>query len=243
MNERHPGNCLYLDWDSQFFGFPIGKISGPLFPAKISRIRRWCKKHKIKCLYYLCPSEDPASIQAAGDFGFRSVDIRCHYKIRIKGKARTRPRRLKGIMTPSPRDLPTLQNLAATAFKKSRFNADPHFGKKRAADLYRIWIKKSCEGWAHQVWAARRQGKIAGFITCHLEARRTGRIGLFAVRKEFRRQGIGSQLMTAAINYFAQKGMREVQAATQGCNLESQGLFAKSGLRLAAMHLWFHKWF
>ena len=235
--------CRALKWDSDFFGFPIGKLQGRLLREKIPDVLAWSQKNRIRCLYFLCPPNDLPSITSAENLGFHLVDIRCDYTAPMRQIA-SPAGSIKGLQAPLRKDVPDLQMLAATAFEDSRFNFDPQFHPKRVAEMYRLWIKKSCDGWADKVWIIRQQGQVTGFITCHLEeAGRAGRIGLFAVKKKFRSHGVGSSLMAAAGDYFIKKGVRQFKITTQGRNIPAQCLFAKFGLRIAAMHLWYHKWF
>jgi len=68
--------CERLEWDSDFFGRPIGRIRGNRADAaRIAEAKLRAREQAIECLYFLA-AWDPPTIRAAEEHGFRLADIR-----------------------------------------------------------------------------------------------------------------------------------------------------------------------
>jgi Acetyltransferases len=80
-----------------------------------------------------------------------------------------------------------------------------------------------------------------GYISCRV-ATETGDIGLVAVDGKCRGLGLGDQLVSQALSWFAAQGARRVTVVTQGLNVPAQRLYQKSGFLVSAVQLWYHLW-
>ena len=132
--------CRILDFDTEFFGLRIGRISHDS-PGReeFRRALSWCRDRGVRCLYFLCPSTALESALAAAQAGFELIDLRVSLFAKLEkgprpaaGEAPTRLARLE--------DLPALRELAGTQFRETRFWTDQRFPRDRAAELYRLWI-------------------------------------------------------------------------------------------------------
>src|SRR6266511_424110 len=69
--------CELLEWDSEHFGFPIGRVAGDaLAPGRARAIDEWCLDQGIRCLYLCLDAGDVDSAQVALDHDFHVVDLR-----------------------------------------------------------------------------------------------------------------------------------------------------------------------
>ena len=69
--------CEKLDWDTEFFGFPIARALGRrLDDLTADAIDAWCEKQGIRCLYFLADPDDPETARVASERDFRRVDDR-----------------------------------------------------------------------------------------------------------------------------------------------------------------------
>lgn len=237
--------CRFLDWDSEFFGARIGRISAPrLTPETMQYIAAWCQEQRIDCLYFLCEPDDDESVKLAEANRFHLVDVRivlswqssspdCHTLIE-KENLSVRPARLD--------DLADLQKIAENAYEATRFYYDQRFARERVKALYCEWIARSYDALADVVLVAMYEDCVAGFITCQRDSLQVGRIGLVGVAHQVRGAGVGRLLVNFAQNYFKQEGVREVLVATQGRNLSAQRLYQKSGFLTRSLNFWYHKW-
>ncbi len=233
--------CERLAWDSQFFGFNIGRLWGNhLTPERAMEAARWCRDHAVKCLYFLADSGDAATQESAADAGFRMVDVRCTYQCELPS---WRPPVDSPAVRPyEPADLPSIERIAAANHTDSRFYFDSHFSRERCDDLFAGWIRRSCAGLADAVFVAGFAGSPAGYITCHAGPDGAGSIELFGVHPAFRGHGLGQQLATAALKHLRSLGVQRVEVVTHGRNVRSQQMCQRSGFVLRSLELWYHLW-
>jgi len=235
----HSGACEFLEWDSQFFGLRIARLTEPrLTSSSVASARRWCRANQIDCLYFLADSDDAETVMLAQVSAFQLVDIRLTLGRRLGGSlgptAAVRPFR--------PADAAGLRAIARVSHRDSRFYYDGRFARPQCDALYEAWIERSFGGWADAVLVAEWDGAPAGYISCHL-APGVGSIGLFAVAQEYRRTGLGGQLVAAASEYFCQNGMKKATVVTQGRNVASQRVYQRCGFLTQSVQLWYHCWF
>lgn len=233
--------CERLAWDSQFFGFNIGRLWGNrLTPARAREATRWCRDNAIQCLYFLADSDNPATHDSAADAGFRVVDVRCTYVCDL-------PSWHPAVDSPAvrpyePADLPAIERIAAANHTDSRFYFDSHFIRQRCDELFAGWIRRSCSGFADAVFVAGFAGSPAGYITCHTGENGRGSIGLVGVHSAFRGYGLGQQLVAAALKHLRSLGVQRVEVVTHGRNVRSQQMCQRSGFTIGSLELWYHWW-
>ncbi len=234
------GICEYLEWDSNFFGVRIARMAGHALTADHAQaVGQWCAAQRIDCLYFLARSDDALTTDVARERGYQLVDIRVTFE---------RERFDDNIVTPDIRpfvasDRPALRQIARTSHNDSRFYYDSRFPRARCDELYEAWIERSCDGWADAVLVAEHEGRLCGYISCHLTPSGAGSIGLVAVAADARGQGLGSRLVYAALNYFSSKGASRATVVTQGRNIQSQRLYQRCGFLTQSVQLWYHRWF
>jgi ribosomal protein S18 acetylase RimI-like enzyme len=240
--------CRILEWDTSFFGFCIARVQADrLTEEHISHIAAWCSENRVRCLYFLARSDDPATTRLAEDNGFRLVDVRLTF-------ARDPSSPIGGteighgcpalVRTVRPEDLDGLQRIARESHKTTRFYCDSNFPAHLSESLYETWITRSCQGYADRVLIAELDGLPVGYLTCHLDsAQGMGSIGLVGVSSHAQGRRIGQQLVREALTWFAVQGAREVSVVTQGRNLSAQRLYQRAGFLTRSVQLWYHRWY
>lgn len=234
-------SCRILDWDSEFFNARIARVADDhLTPDSLNKVLEWCGEQNVDCLYFLCQPDDDESVLLAEKCGFHLVDIRVELNCRALDK---KVGTLINTRAFRESDLTELRDIASDAYTDSRFYFDSGFSMEKSSALYREWIANSCRGYADEVLIAPWKNRLGGFITCHLESKDLGRIGLVAVSAEARGAGIGDNLIKASHNYFRDQGVVEIRVVTQGRNVAAQRLYQANGFRTFSVNLWYHKWF
>lgn len=230
------GACELLEWDTEFWGFPIGRVVGRAVSAEVDE---WASANGVACVYFLAPSDDPDGVRDAEDGGFELVDVRVELDRPSDGGEAVEVRSAR------PDDLEQLRTLAGRVHRgETRFYADPGFPDERCDELYALWIERSAAGWADQVFVAEADAEVAGYVSCHAdEERGRGSIGLIGVGEAARGRGLGASLVNAAVAWSRERGLPAVSVVTQGRNVQAQRLFQRCGFRTAAVDLWFHKWY
>ncbi|MGH3102481.1 MAG: GNAT family N-acetyltransferase [Gaiellaceae bacterium] len=233
MSEVEPGELL--SWDTDFWGVRIGRVVGGTLPAGVDA---WAAANAVDCLYFLA-GEEPVAAHDAERAGFRLMDVRVEL---------ARPAEAGGehaaVRPFNPADVETLQQIARTSHRLTRFYADPRFPPERCDDLYDVWIARSCEGWADAVLVADDGGAPVGYVSCHADdAAGRGSIGLIAVDAAARGRGLGAALVRAAVGWCGERGLRDVSVVTQGRSVPALRLYERCGFGVAELGLWFHKWY
>jgi len=234
--------CLFLPWDSEFFGVPIARVVSPrLETAQLQAAVHWCNTERISCLYWLAdPVESNAKL--ADHMDFTKIDDRVMmHRILMGSEALegTDPR----IRACETEDIAALKQIAATHHNDSRFHRDDGFDRKRCSALFETWIVHDCAGAADAVWVACVDAKPVGYLSCHVRPGNQGELGLFAVAEEHRCKGLGTALLHRGLRYFAQRGIGEVGLVMQGRDESARRLFAKNRFTITNTQWWYHRWF
>jgi dTDP-4-amino-4,6-dideoxy-D-galactose acyltransferase len=240
-----PGTiCQFLEWDSNFFGRRIGRITtGILTPAIISEVMRWCDAQAIDCLYFLADMGDPDTSRLAEDNGFHLVDIRITLECHLTAAPLKKSELHTYIRPSTPDDLPALRSIAKISYHDSRFYHDPNFPNSLCDKLYETWIEKSCNGYADAVLVAELDRQAVGYITCRKLDQTTGHFGLLGVNPDVQGRGIGQSLIGEGLQWFSERGLSRACMITQGRNYKSQRIFQRYGFSTSVLQLWYHRWF
>ena len=234
--------CLLLPWDSEFFGIRVARVAGDtLTPDTLRLANEFCRREEVRCLYFLSRMDDPVTIRAAEDDGFRYVDTRVTFERALPVPAASAPRVRTRLATAA--DVPALAAIAREAHTSSRFYFDASFPRESCARLYETWIRVSCEGsYADAVIVADWEGSAAGYVTCHVdESPPVGRIGLVGVGGRAQGRGLGDALVRSALEWFGRRELPSSTVVTQGRNIPAQRLYQKCGYATRSMELWYHK--
>lgn len=237
-----------LDFDSELFGFKVGKlIDNNLSPEKVEKVIQKCKYENIRCLYANLDINDFNTLATASKYNFIISDIRVNfeknlttfkYSINQKFKNYEIDDKIKNV------DIPYLLALSKQLSQGSRFAFDKNFPKGSAEKLYQLWMLNSInKKVVDKVFVARQmKSKIpVGFVTCKKNIN-YGEIVFVAVDKKYRGKGVGSFIVDYALSYFKKMGIEIVQVVTHGKNISAQRLYQKNGFFVWSTSISFHLW-
>lgn len=226
-----------LEWDSAFFGFPVGRVCDGIGPEQIRAAVQEADRREIRCTYLLVAAKDHRLLDCAQEQGFRVRDIRVQLERPVAGH----PVTATGLRRGEAGDLPRLREIMRERFQGTRFFADTRFPVDRSAELYVTWL---CRGLSSEDgWAALVTDDLSGFVVCHLDApARTGRITLIGVATDATGRGLGRALVAGAGALFEESDLLTAVVVTQGHNVAAQSLYQASGYRTCKTHLWLHRW-
>src|ERR1700683_1317326 len=124
----HPGPCEFLEWDSQFFGRRIARLTEHRLTANsVAAARRWCRTNQIDCLYFLADSNDAETVMLAQINAFQLVDIRLTLERSLSGGIGPAP----AVRPFQPAHAAPLRAIARVSHRDSRFYHDAHFARQR----------------------------------------------------------------------------------------------------------------
>lgn len=250
-------------WDTERFGFGIGKIRGVVvsdilngqnaLDAKKSLIKAcltWMKRNDVKCVITRVNVDSVNDIVAYEQNGFQLADVLITFHLNVGSLNPTPDSLSSSLITIRPsraEDEMMLMEIARTAFTNDHFHRDRHFPKHKSNELFAKWIYNCCHGLADMVLvAAEEKEEPCGFITCKIEKMgreiKYGVIDLIAVSPLHQSKKVGTQLVREAIRWFAQN-VQLIFVGTQANNRASIRTYEKVGFRLLCTELTFHKWF
>jgi dTDP-4-amino-4,6-dideoxy-D-galactose acyltransferase len=245
MQELLTNVCEHLSWDSDFFGCRIARVlPSRLSPEIAARVETWCNTNRIDCLYYLADADDEQTIRLAQAHRFGLVDVRLTLSRKLSElDTKAAPCAAAAIRPAVQEDLPALRAIARQSHRDSRFYFDLNFPREKCDAFYELWIEKSCRGFADAVLVAERESRAVGYITCKSCEPSTGQIGLLAVDAASVGLGLGSALITSALDWFRERVHQQVLVVTQGRNIRAQRSYQRAGFLSESLRLSYHRWF
>ncbi len=257
-----------LPWDSQLFGMPMAKVdlyvSGSSDQEALSIASQLLKEAgelsadgKIKHLACKVDTLDVPCLHALERCAFRLMDTLTVFSAQpdLVSTDVTADRTDLRVRKMREEDLPALSALSRAAFTTTsdiltRFTNDALLMDK-AGDLYAQWLENSHRGdQADIVFVAEVDGRPIGFITCrsssaeadHLLGKRVGSIPLNAVDPGFRRRGVYTRLVKAAIDWFRDQGADYVEIRTQLHTLGTHRTWQRLNGKLVSSYHVLHRW-
>jgi dTDP-4-amino-4,6-dideoxy-D-galactose acyltransferase len=239
---KNPASFSFLEWDSEFLGFPIARI----LPASLDRrdlqsILSQLGSEGVLLAYWFSDPDDARSVAAGHSCGGFLVDCKRTY---VKDMRLVQPVSADANVGTYAQPIAdsTLEALAVQSSAKSRYRVDPRIPGTTCDRLYRTWIRRSVSGEiAEKVLVFREADATVGMVTLSVNAAQ-GSIGLIAVDSGYRREGAGQALLAAADSYFQERGCIWARVVTQTDNLAACGLFEWSGYVLDKSENVFHFW-
>lgn len=250
-----------LDWDSIFFGCAMARIVPQRLNAEeISAILHWCRDNNIAGLYFLCDAADQTSIRLAEQHKFHFTDIRVELQKRFSppdqqstppkppsekvghNRLERRPCTPPNIRPAEEADMPIIAAIAANAHQQSRFFYDPMIPNEKAGQIYANWIANDFAKENSAVLVAEQKTQPIGYVSCHVDADKTGHIGLIGVAETHRGHGVGQSLLSHCLAWCYQHGCQQVNVVTQGRNIPALRLYQRHGFLSTNTSLWYHYW-
>ena len=243
------------DWDSEHFGFGVGKYKFLLFKQelnadeRISLIKEAVKEAAnidLKVLFARVPLYDMMTIHAHEREGSILTDILLTYYINLKQQP---VHKIKApdiqITVAEGDDESDICNIARDVFRIDHFHADPRLNNNKCDELYGKWALNSLRGLVDEVLVAKKNSEILGFVTCKIErldADSTyGFIDLIGVSDKYQRKGIGGILISEALEWFSTHAS-SAYVGTQTRNLAAMRLYERMNFIPVFCEATLHHW-
>ena len=239
-----------LNWDSDFFGFKVGRIHQVVVDiASLNETLHSIEaesERSFQLLYLSNPTEiaDLSSISA--NFKLKFVDRKITYSKELTKVVEPTNLQINSYQKVFPE--PQLMQLAIQSGIYSRFNIDENIKQQQFEALYEQWMMNSVlrkmakEVLTYHTKELSMLPTIAGMVTIKEINEQHSEIGIIAVEKGFRGQGIGKQLMTASENWSFKNGYQNLQVVTQGANLPACKLYESCGYQIIKVEYCYHLW-
>lgn len=224
-------------WDRDVTGIDCAAIRilggaecGPL-------LRSWtegARKDGVEYSIARIPAAGPAdeSVEALRSSGFDKIEEIVWMHSQATVAAPGKPSRGEEIFEAGRSDSDDLAAVASRSFEYDRFHSDPVFDRETADRVHAVWAAGLVERQGVVVLAARREGRIAGYVALVEEGslpRASGLVEMIAVDPRFRRSGLGTSLMRAAAARIVRRGGRTLFLCTQEHNVPAVALYEHCG--------------
>jgi GNAT superfamily N-acetyltransferase len=235
--------CHLLRWDSEFFGFAIGRVGGGrLDEERAAAVDEWAEHNGIRCVYFLGDYDDAETARVAERHGFRAVDtrIRMVHDLTDLGRGDSSHRIREAVAE----DEEALRPIAAHSHGDTRFFADPLFPRRRCESMYETWVLGAIRDPDRIVFVPEVDGRVAGYQV----VRPAGEDGeamleLLAIAPDLRRRGLGTALLRTSLRTCRELGANRVVTITQQRNAISIEAHRRMGFSAQAEGIWHHRWY
>jgi dTDP-4-amino-4,6-dideoxy-D-galactose acyltransferase len=255
MAEPAAPRVTRLAWESEHFGFPVGRIGDPALDKRgLGEALVAARAEGYRLIVWSTTRDVSLSDALLGKFAGAHVDAKTTF-VRSLGETerhsgsaemQERGRRQGALIEPYTGATAgdDLIRLALAAGVYSRFRVDPRCPREKFESLYRLWIERSVRHeLADEVLAARMspESPACGMITLTM-SEAVGSIGLIAVDDQVRGQGVGRALVEAGLDWMRSRGAREARVVTQGANEPACRLYRRSGFAVGRVEQVYHFW-
>lgn len=231
-------------WDSQFFGIAIAQVSSAaVTKGRFDQVVDDLRAVGVRLAYIGVPADGQVARDILAKAGAALVDIKVRYRRDLTGSGDTLHTGSPVQRWTDPRADAALRSLAVQSGAYSRFNVDSKIPIERFRALYETWIDKSVSGeLADSVWVVSSSERVPQALVTVRAQGTVGEIGLLAVDTNVRRQGLGRELISAALAAHRAAGCSRAEVVTQEANAAACRLYEASGYRVdsrvAMHHLW-----
>ena len=224
-----------LNWDSDFFGYPVGKI---YLRAEDLPDVDTINGDYHKLLYIF--SELELNTDIVTKLNAKLVDEKTELVQNITGAEN------EGIIDNNIISINAIDdnviNLALQSGVYSRFNIDEKFCNQEFEKLYTTWITNSVNRQnAKEVYGYITNGKLAGLVTIGIR-NNIPDIGLIAIDAAERGRSIGSILLNSAKGYGLANGYNKLSVITQGANVRALNFYKKNSFEVTGKVYIYHRW-
>jgi len=230
-----------LDWDSKFFGFPVGMIKLAIEPdwEKLTfDFKSFSSNYRL--LYFITSEKLLIPQDFQKNFNGHFINQRVLYQ---KATGRSDIKFPAYIHEYENSELtPELVQLAYTSGSFSRFRVDQNMPNGKFKELYKIWIKNSLEKKiADRIFVSAHKNKVTGMVTCK-NNNAICNIGLVAVDDPEQGKRTGRYLIQKIEEQAYNDGLVEIRVPTQANNENACVFYEKLGLTPMKITNYYHFW-
>lgn len=214
----------FLEWDSNFFGYKIGKLELNTNEPTLSE-EDGLEDYDLVYIFSQEPIETTAPL----------LDVKLVFSMTTEIVAFPSTVIEYDPLTQSYTELETLAYISG---HDSRFLKDPFFGEVAFKKLYKRWIDNSINDPETIVLIYFTDDTIEGFVTFTKQYDDKASIGLIAVSPNTQGMGIGKKLLNAVEAYLG-SGIK-LSVSTQETNIRACKFYTSYGFNQTEKHFIYH---
>ncbi|HRG57649.1 MAG TPA: GNAT family N-acetyltransferase [Bacteroidia bacterium] len=226
----------HLNWDSNLFGYKVGKISLKIDEDE-NKINFPGNSKAFKLIYIF--SEKALDEEFCRTNNASLVDIKVELVKILDHKTLIDAASTNIIQLSSLNN--ALLDLVFQSGTYSRFKIDSKFVANEFEKLYQIWIENSLKSENTLVFGYIINNELLGFQTLLLNDKEA-EIGLIAVDANNRGTMIGKKMLNFACNSAIEKGIHHIKVSTQKHNEMAMNFYLKNGFVVVKNTYIYHIW-
>lgn len=265
MSQSRPVGLLSLhklNWDTEHFGMPMGKIRHILggvdenldFAAKkmlLKAAHEQFRKMQIRHISVRLSADDFNAILALEQARYYLADTIVEYYFDFKRKNIPEISHLCQLRLYQDSDYELIKKSVKNMFEGyiDRFHRDPYLDQQKSTELYEQWMLNSCKGLTDDCILAAIDGKLAGVSTVETYHKinkilpvSIGEIILSGVVADFRGKRVYTSMINFGQEYFKDK-VNLLRVATQLNNFYVQKAWVELGFFLKYAFHTYHYYF
>jgi dTDP-4-amino-4,6-dideoxy-D-galactose acyltransferase len=161
------GGVEALAWDTEFFGFPVGRVSLDGADAQtLAKLDDDARDLGLLCLYGSLDPIDAQTSYLVQQHGYRFVDAATTFDLKLHEPPIPQPPGVS-VRLGDADDLPGMADMITKLGDWSRFAVDPRFGPEVARRMQAAWIERAatCGTGEYQLVVAEDDTGIIAFIS------------------------------------------------------------------------------
>jgi len=231
-----------LNWDSDFFGYAIGRIrADSLNTDQLNGLIYEAKAAGYRLVYLFVNPGDDVSNHAALECKASLADQKVTFRTDVlKQQDVFEDEHIIDYASETPTE--KLVELSLQSGIYSRYKTDPNFIHNEFEKLYLAWIENSViKKIASHTLVYMEAGNELGVVTAKVTPQ-LAQIGIIAVDEHTRGKSIGSKLMKHLMAMLKQKDIPLLEVATQLNNTNACNFYKKLGFHAHTTENIYHIW-
>lgn len=174
------------------------------------------------------------------DHDFRFIEMLYAPELDLKNFKADSDAKLLSVNHASETDLPTLQEIAGTAFNNERFKMDPRLDPAISDQRFQNWVTNSLHHASQELYLISDGARVVAFFVTELLTDGTCYWHLNAVAPDAQGQGFGRRVWLSMLSHAADAGAQRVRTSIAARNYRVLNLYARLGFNFLPPSMTFH---
>lgn len=230
-----------LKWDSDFFGYKVGKIY-----LKENIVIDKSDIKDFRLIYIFDEDSDIKNYTQIKKLGAKLADTKTELEMKIEKKTHIDTKLDKKyrlvVLNKNDFNKETI-SLGIEAGKFSRFKKDVNFKNNEFKKLYKKWVKNSLNRVDFiEVYGIKYKSTTIGMVSLKKISAKEIAISLIAVNEDFQNQGLGTVLVSQAVEFCKSAGFDTLSVTTQEENINAMKFYQKLNFVVRKQERIYHLW-
>jgi len=171
--------------------------------------------------------------------GFRFIEMVLHPRLDGLQKRSITADDLK-ILPATEADIPSLREIAATAFSNERYHIDPRLNPRLGDERYARWVGNSLGHKTQQLLKVLDGGRLIGLFVVEATSSQSVYWHLTAISPQWQGCGYGRRVWTSMLRHHQEQGHETVSTTISARNVRVLNLYAFLGFRFMPPEMTLH---